>query len=201
MEKYNLQNNDKEMVDIVKLDERKELQSEFETVTNEMMQLLSSFSNEQFNTTPNEGSWTAGQAAMHLVMVGSGFVELLNGPVKETERAPDEMVAAIKEGFLDFNIKMEAPEAVRPATASYEKENLLPALEIIKEAIVKAIQTFEMAKTCVAFEIPVLGFLSGLEIVNFAISHTKRHIHQLRKIYEAVAKKEVENYFTRQKNL
>lgn len=62
MEKYNLQNDDKEMLDMVKVDERKELQSEFETVTNELMQLLSSFSHEQFNTTPYEGSWTDGRA-------------------------------------------------------------------------------------------------------------------------------------------
>lgn len=191
MEKYNLQNDDKEMVYIAKADERKELQSEFKTVTNELMQLLASFSNEQLNTVPYEGSWTAGQAAKHLVMVGSGFVELLNGPVKETERAPDEMVVAIKEGFLDFSTKMEAPEAVRPAITSYEKESLLASLEKINEAIVKAIQTGDLSETCIAFEIPVLGFVSKVEAVNFVISHTKRHLRQLKRIQDAVAKKEV----------
>lgn len=129
-------------------------------------------------------------------MSGSGFVELLNGPVKETERAPDKMVASIKETFLDFNIRMESPEAVRPAFTMYEKGSLLHALENINEAIVKAIQTADLSKTCIAFEIPVLGFLSGVEVVNFVISHTKRHINQLSKIYEAVAKREVENHYT-----
>lgn len=187
--------NNNEMLCMVKVDERKELQNEFEAVAKELSQVLSSFSDDQINITPYEACWTAGQVAQHLVLSNSGFAQLLKGPTKETERAPDELVATIKESFLNFDIKMESPDFVRPAIKDYDKESLLNSLEDIRSSIINGLQTADLSKTCVAFELPVLGLVTRLEAINFVIVHTKRHIHQLKKIYDAVTKKEVEKTF------
>lgn len=187
--------NGNEMACMVKIDERKEFQNEFENITKDLIELLSSFSQEQLDKIPFPCSWTAGQAAKHLVLSNSGFAQLLNGPEKETNRAPDEFVASIKESFLNFNIKMESPEFVRPPLTSYEKESLLTSMQNIKESIIMALQSADLTRTCIAFEIPVLGFLTKLEAINFVVSHTKRHIYQLKKIQQAVAEKEVEKTF------
>jgi len=60
------------------------------TIT-EFQELISSFDKAQLNAVPFEGSWTPGQVAQHIIMANSGFGEVLNGPVIDTERAPDEL--------------------------------------------------------------------------------------------------------------
>lgn len=178
--------NMKEMVCMVKIDPKKEMLCEFDKVTEEIKQLLSSLNDEQLNTVPFEGSWTAGQVAEHVIMSHSGFAELLKGPAKETERAPDELVATIKKDVSDFNIKMEAPEFVLPKNTSHKKEELLSSFEDIKASIVQAVQTLHLTQTCIAFEIPGYGFLTRTEAIWFVICHTKRHIHQLKNIVAKV---------------
>jgi hypothetical protein len=56
------------------------------------------------------------------------------------------------------------------------------SLEEIKATIDHAIQTLELSRTCLAFEIPVYGFLTRTEAIYFVIYHTQRHIQQLKNI-------------------
>jgi len=155
-------------------------------VLTEFHDLTSSFTSEEINIVPYTGSWTAGQLGKHVVMSNSGFVEMLDGPTTETKREPDKLVGKIKEDFLNFNIRMEAPDSVRPAIIEYKKEDLLNELEKIKSMIKKEVVTLDLTKTCVSFELPVYGFLTRLEAVFFVIYHTQRHVHQLKKIRQAV---------------
>ncbi len=113
----------------------KEIRTEIGGTITELLQLILAFDHEQLNVVPFEGSWTAGQLAKHVIMSGSGFVKIMNGPVKETERKPDEMAAIIKRDFLDFNTKMKSPDFVVPPDTSYKKEDLLGSLEDIKSKI------------------------------------------------------------------
>ena len=137
----------------------------------------------KFNIVPFEGSWTAGQLTQHMVMSNSGFADLLKGPVKDTERAPDAAVEGIENAFLNFDIKMQSPDFIRPEKKNYDKDGLLAALSGIKADITIATATLDLSKTCLSFELPVLGYLTRLEAVSFVICHTQRHIHQLKNIY------------------
>lgn len=151
-----------------------------------LSQLISSLDEEQLNTIPFEGSWTTGQVAEHLIKSNGGFAKLLFGPVKETERATDELVGAFKKAFLDFTIKMDSPVSVLPTKSRYKKEDLLNSFTDIKTTISRAIQTLDLSQTCIAFEIPKTGFLTRTEAVWFAIYHTQRHIHQLENIKDKI---------------
>jgi hypothetical protein len=128
-------------------------------------------------------------------MSNSGFADLLNGPGKKAHRAPDQFVSTIKESFLNVDIKMQSPDFVKPAVIDYEKETLSGSMENIKVSIAHAIKTSKLTEICAGFELPVLGYLTRLEAINFVISHTRRHIYQLRKIYNEVAKKELKQHF------
>lgn len=187
--------NETDMVCMVKIDQRKDLLTSFQAVADEFIQQLSSFSSEQINTIPFEGSWTAGQVAQHLVLSDSGFAELLNGAGKETERSPDEHVETIRAAFLNFSIKMQSPDFVRPALTDYDKDYLIATLEELKGSIMYAIKTLALLETCVTFELPVLGHLTRLEAIHFLIVHTQRHLHQLKNIYALVAKNQLEATF------
>lgn len=162
---------------------------EIDITFTELIQIISSFEDEEINTVPFTGSWTAGQLARHLILSGTAFVELLNGPVKETERKPDEMVEGIRKSFLDFNTKFNSPDFVVPENINFKKDYLINSLEKIKEEIKKAILNLDLSKTCTAFETPVIGFLTRLEAIYFVIYHTQRHIHQLKNIYQKLGKK------------
>lgn len=175
-----------EMLCLVKINRTKELQQEFDAATNELAELLAGINEDEINKIPFEGSWTAGQLAKHVIMSDKGFDAMLHGPVKDTDRAPDEKVEKIKTDFLNFNIKMSSPEFVRPELTDYDKEKLLQSFKKIQASIDNAIQTRDLSKTCAAFEIPVLGPLTGLEAVNFVIYHTKRHAHQLKSIKQSL---------------
>jgi hypothetical protein len=156
--------------------EKAELITKLENVFEELIQNISTFDEDQFNIVPFEGSWTAGQLAKHLEKSHNGFLEIITGPVTEADRAPDLLAKTIKEDFLDYSIKATSPDFVLPPEAIYRKEVLISSLEAIKLKLIEAVETLDLTKKCLAFEIPYYGFLTRLEAVYFVIYHTKRHI-------------------------
>lgn len=146
-------------------------------------QLILSFDETQLNDIPFAGSWTAGQVAQHLILANSGFIEIMQGPVKDTERRPDQQIEQIKKDFLNFGLKMESPEFILPLPMSYNKHRQLGTLENIRSELLNLIRTNDLSKTCLTFELPVYGFLTRLEAVYFVNYHTQRHTHQLKNIY------------------
>lgn len=153
-----------------------------------LITILSKFEPEQINVIPFEGSWTAGQLAQHMVKANSGFANILRGPVKDTERKPDEIIPKIKNDFLNFNIKMTAPDFLVPEAKNYDKNELVSGLKNIRESVVDATETLDLTKTCMAFELPVYGYLTRQETVAFVTCHTLRHTHQLKNIYQKLIK-------------
>lgn len=167
----------------------KELIKETNNTLDELIGMLESITPAQFNQVPFEGSWTAGQLAQHLTLADSGFPALATGPVSDTDRVPDQMVAPIAESFLNFEIKFESPDFIRPEMRDYDKDEMIRGLKKIKADIASAIGDSDLTKTCMAFAFPVLGNLTRYEAANFVIIHTTRHIHQLKNIYNALNKK------------
>ncbi|KIO78785.1 hypothetical protein TH53_01475 [Pedobacter lusitanus] len=151
---------------------------------NNLVKTVSSFDEGQLNEIPFEGSWTAGQVVQHLILANSGFIEVMQGPVKETEREPDQLVTRIREDFLNFATKLQAPEFILPLPIDYSKTRQLGTLENIKSGLLHLIETTELDKTCLTFELPVYGFLTRMEAVYFVNYHTQRHNNQLENIYQ-----------------
>jgi len=152
----------------------------------ELLHLVSSLDEEQINGIPFEGSWTAGQLVQHLILSSSGFIEVINGPVQETGRAPDERVERIRADFLNFDTRVEAADFLNPPAIRYDKAELLRSLEDIRSRLRETAETLDLTPTCRAFELPVYGYLTRLEALSFVLYHTQRHIHQLRRIIENV---------------
>lgn len=148
---------------------------------------VASFSPEQLNRIPFEGSWTAGQVAEHMILANSGFAELITGPVSNTERQPGQNVTGIRKAFLNFDVKMKSPDFVLPTKDAHEKEELLDALGKIRKSILEAVEAGDLAKTCTAFSVPALGHLTRLEALHFVLYHTQRHIHQLKNIHSSLS--------------
>lgn len=161
-----------------------DLTAAFEDATKELIQLLIAFDQQQINTKPPGGGWTAAQVGEHLFKSDSAILKALYGPVKETKRAIDKYADDINATFLDFNTKMKAPDLIVPEDIEHDKDILISAIKSTRELLGKAIKTLDLSLTCTE---PVMSAIVGKwtrqEYVNFVISHTHRHIHQLKKIF------------------
>ncbi|MBO9732809.1 MAG: DinB family protein [Chitinophaga sp.] len=147
---------------------------------NTLLRLLSSLSTEQLNTLPFEGSWTAAQVAEHIWKAGD--CSLLYGPAQPTDRMPDEKVDAIKAMFLNFGIKMQSPEMIRPGNDPLTKDEVLQNIHQAWEKLTNAANTLDLKDECMAFEVPGFGPFTRYEWIQFINIHTQRHIHQLQNI-------------------
>jgi len=161
-----------------------------ETLSN-FIQHVASFSTEDFNKVPFAESWTPGQVAEHIRISIDGMAKVLIGPVKETQRKPDEKVANLKEVFLNFSVKMKSPDFVVPETREYNKDEMQSSLEKVKSDLIKVSEQEDLTKTCLGFDFPNLGYLTRMEIISFVLFHTQRHTHQLQNIYTVLKEKQV----------
>jgi hypothetical protein len=163
-----------------------EIIKQFDENTQALLEMISSFDQEEFNTVPFEGSWTPGQVVEHLMKSESGVAEMLATSVEATERNPGEKIGEIKDTFLDFTIKFQSPKFIIPDNEPKDKRILFKAMKHNREKIQKAIKSMDMSQTCLSFELPVMGFLTRLEWIHFLMYHSQRHIHQLKNIYKVL---------------
>jgi hypothetical protein len=161
--------------------------TELDETAGDFLQTLGSFTQQQINIVPFEGSWTAGEVASHILRSASGVLNALNGPVAETERNPEQHVDMLRKVFLDFNTKMTSPDFVLPSPGPHNKDVLLQELTQTFAGIHQAVEVKDLLQTCTAFDVPGLGKLTGVELSNFIIVHTKRHAHQLKNIKKKLA--------------
>ncbi len=160
--------------------------ADFKAATSELIRLLSSLNEEQLNTIPFRGSWTAGQVGHHLLK-SYGVTDVLKGRTIPTERKPDEKIGPIKELFLDFTTKFQAPAFIIPSTDHIEKERLINKLKEKIQFVEAYIRSNpDLTVTCLDFELPRTGTLTRMEWIQFVTIHTIRHVHQLKNIINKI---------------
>lgn len=154
--------------------------AELEATKNELAAVVSSVKDDNTDTIPFEGSWTPGQVLEHIdKSVSPG---ILNGNVKQAERAADEKVPMIRTVFLDFTKKFEAPGFIVPVETSHDKQALLSKLQHKFDKLIAAAGTMDLAEECLDFEVPGFGPFTRMEWIAFYMIHTQRHIQQLKNI-------------------
>ncbi|MFL9483979.1 DinB family protein [Chitinophagaceae bacterium LWZ2-11] len=165
---------------------KQELLDSLKLTTNDLLTTISLFTQEQFNKVPFEGSWTAGQVTEHLFKAESGVPTVWQGNTKKTERKIDERTPLIESIFLDFTIKMKSPDFILPSEGPHSKVQLYNALKANRLEIEQLASVIDESLTFVDFPLPGIGELTGKEWAAFIISHSKRHIWQMKNIYKIV---------------
>ena len=144
-----------------------ELQADIIGTFKNLNEILSQFSEIEFNTIPAQGGWTAGQTVKHIILACSGFPKLFKGRTEKTTRKPDKNIKELESIFLDFNTKMDSPEFLKPEIKDYNKN-------------------YDVTLTCLDFELPGFEKFTILEWINFALIHTQRHTKQLNDIFRNI---------------
>lgn len=150
-----------------------------EAVTSELLEMVSSFPQEELNRVPGKGGWTAAQVAEHLRKSDTFICTNLYGNAQAAHRAPDEHVENIRSTFLSADNKFNAPEIITPGNRVYDKAILLADLQHILGKVNLAARTLDLTEIC---RTEALGELSRLEMLYFVVFHTKRHIRQMERI-------------------
>lgn len=148
----------------------------------ELLNVLAGFTEEQFNTTPLQGGWTAGQVTEHLLL-SAGAVEVIAGRTEPPQREPDAHLATLAGAFLDFSTKMSSPDFVLPSGGYHDKEELLNKIKIVWDKMGEGIRLLDLSALCLDFEMPNLGMLTRLEWLWFYVYHSQRHLRQLKNIH------------------
>ncbi len=160
---------------------------ELEVGGDELLKVISSFSDDQIHIVPFEGSWTAAQVADHLLKADTGALKVLYGKTEKTERQADEKVRAIKNMFLDFSLKFKSSEQIMPSNFPQGKNNLLKDLKVKLTALQEAAETLDLSAICAEIEVPALGTLTRLEWLYLVCYHTQRHTCQIQNIFQNTA--------------
>ncbi|MBL0741203.1 DinB family protein [Chryseolinea lacunae] len=165
---------------------KRELLILLDTTTHDLLHVLASFTPQQFNTVPFEGSWTPGQVAEHVYKSEAGIPKLWSGRVIPTLRKPDEKADTLKSIFLDYTIKMESPEFILPSNTPKDKDTLINQLRTNRFAIRHLAETIDLTLTFPDFPFPTFGELTGIEWATFVVCHAKRHTRQLQNLHRVL---------------
>ncbi|HET8884889.1 MAG TPA: DinB family protein [Salinimicrobium sp.] len=158
-----------------------DVKERFQQTTDEFIEILKSFSNNELNTVPFDGSWTAGQVGDHLYKSYKS-VEILRGTTQTVNRAKNEKVTMFESTFSDLKIKMESPESIKPTADTIKKSELISDLKKRIHEFEDILENEDLSLLCVDFAMPKYGEFTRYEWLAFHTVHTERHIQQLKKI-------------------
>ncbi|MDQ6471759.1 DinB family protein [Flavobacterium sp. LHD-80] len=165
-----------------------EVQKNIVETFKKLNEILSSFSEEELNQIPYQGSWTAGQTAQHIILACSGFPELFAGKTQKTIRKYDDNVLQLDALFLDFTTKMNAPDFLIPEKKEYSKNSLTLSLIKIESELIESAEKYDLTLTCLDFNVPSFENFTIFEWIHFALVHTQRHTYQLNSILKTLTK-------------
>ena len=152
----------------------------------ELTDLMLAVDEDKINTIPYDGSWTAPQLLRHVTKSINGMTKAMHMDAKPAERNPGERIEELKKIFLNFSKKLTQPDFIVPEELIYEKqssiEELNKSFNRFKESVVNA----NLDDLVVGLP---LGPITKLEIIHFVLYHTQRHLHQMKKICEALKNK------------
>ena len=170
------------VVNKIALNNKEKILTYLRSTTKELVESLSSFSDQQINISPEEGSWTAGQVAEHVLKSETGLSTLLDGKTGPSERKPDEKNDLIESIFLDFSTKMKSPDFIIPSDGPHDKASLLQSISSSRHQLIELVNDLDLSATCYDFSLPGMGEFTRLEWLCFIICHSTRHIRQLNNI-------------------
>ncbi|WP_202552282.1 DinB family protein [Ginsengibacter hankyongi] len=149
----------------------------------ELVQMISSTSDEVINAVPFEGSWTAAQLVTHVTKSNNAIIQGLDMEGKLAERNPEDGVPNLKKIFLDFDTKFQSPQFIVPENRNYDKHEVIT---VLRGSIDRLKDARKKTNLIEIINLPVFGEITKLELLHFVLYHTQRHNHQLEGIINAL---------------
>jgi len=152
----------------------------------ELTDLMLAVDEDKVNTIPYDDSWTAPQLLTHVTKSINGMAKAMLMDAKPAERDPGARIEELKKVFLDFSNKLKSPDFIVPEEGPYERQ---PTIDKLNRAFNQFKENTNNANLNDLVEGLPLGPITKLEIIHFVLYHTQRHLHQMKKICEALKNK------------
>jgi hypothetical protein len=152
----------------------------------ELADLMSAVDNDKVNIIPYDGSWIAPQLLRHVTKSIDGMTKAMRMDAKPAERNPAERIGELKKIFLNFSNKLTQPDFIIPEEQIYEKQS---SIEELNESFNQFKKSVSSANLDDLIQGLPFGPVTKLEIVHFVLYHTQRHLHQMKKICDALKNK------------
>lgn len=169
---------------IIAASNKEEITSGFDTTMKQLVDVIDSFTYDDFNKQPFEGSWTAGQVVEHLYKSVSGIPGLLQTENIEAGRDPLEKCKVIGSIFLNFEVKLKSPDFILPSDEPKQVEFFIKGFKKTREEINNLAGQKDLSRLYTRYPFPTIGELTGWEWIFFGAAHSIRHIRQLKNIHE-----------------
>jgi hypothetical protein len=161
----------------------KDVLTAYTATADQLLKLTSTFEQDGLNRVPFSDSWTAAQVIVHVTKSNYSIAQALTLPAKEAHRKPDDRVDELKNIFLDFTTKLKSPDFILPLPGLYNKTTVIADLENSIHRLKEASTQHNLSE---AISHSAFGNITKLELLHFVVYHTKRHIHQLKNIFEVI---------------
>jgi len=148
--------------------------------------LMKLLDESQVNTVPYEGSWTAGQLLSHVTKSINGLAGAMLKEARPAERNPGEKIAGLKETFLNFTNKFNAPDFIIPDAGPFQKQQTIDALDHAFKTLKVNADKADLNELVTGMP---FGDVTKLELLHFVLYHTQRHLHQMKKITDSLLSK------------
>jgi hypothetical protein len=163
--------------------DKKKILNDIDKSVSGMLDLMQPMDNDEVNTIPYKDSWTAAMLFRHVSKSMSAMSGAMRIASRPAERNPGEKIPELKNTFLNFNVKMKSPAFILPEDIPYEKQFIFDEL---KNSTRQFKESTGLAYLPDLVEGLPLGPITKLEILHFVMYHSQRHLHQMKKISEAL---------------
>ncbi|MEO8763543.1 MAG: DinB family protein [Ginsengibacter sp.] len=159
------------------------LLDQIDEVVSQLIELMFLVDENDVNTIPYQDGWTAGQLFEHVTKSTGSLAKAMKQEGAQADRDPGEHIENLKKIFLDFSSKMKAPEFIVPLQGWYEKSSSIQKLGGSFQQLRENAKNTDLT---VIIKGTPLGDATKWEMLHFILYHTQRHLHQMKKIYEAL---------------
>jgi hypothetical protein len=160
-----------------------ELLTAIREAVSQLQALMASLEPGQVNRIPYPASWTAGQLLRHVSKSIEAMGKAMGLAAKPAARDAGQKIAELRKTFLDFSHPLKSPDFILPENGPYEKGAILEELE---ESFQQLEENTRQATLTHLVEGLPLGAVTKLEILHFVLYHTQRHVHQMKRIGDAL---------------
>lgn len=163
----------------------KELLAAIADRVNQLTGLMAAVDENKVNTVPYEGSWTAPQLLTHVAKSINGMARAMQTEGTIADRDSGERIEELSNIFLDLSRKFNAPAFIVPEEGPYERQATIDKLNRSFERFRESAAAANMNELVEGLP---FGAVTKLEVIYFVLFHTERHLHQMRRICEALKK-------------
>jgi len=163
--------------------DKQQIIAEINRMTNDLLEQVGRFSDEDFNARPASEGWSAGEISEHLLVLVKNVNRNLRARTVPAGRPDNEKIEIISTVFDDYERKYNAPEQIIPSAEHKDKATMLNELELHHKRLIEVVENYDLSQICKGFNHPSLGAFTRLEWIYFIIHHAHRHIYQMGNIF------------------